>query len=124
MIDVLWSFKVIQSPTNWGETRQYPSSLAPWIPCLKITRQVSRRARSGMSNGLAVTVLSFIFRRCSAAHVVRHYLCEVDQQWGDQYVALKSPQSKHDWLRRRLEERYAIEKASHSSVTINAIACG
>ena len=62
--------------------------------------------------------------QCAVTVGVWHLLWKMDRQWSTQYAALETPQSKHDWLHQRLEERYAIEKARQFIFTIHLIILG
>ncbi|KAF8965436.1 hypothetical protein BDZ97DRAFT_2074722 [Flammula alnicola] len=87
-------FMQVKNHTTWltAADRGYPSLLAHWAPCLIITRTTVSR-KSG-----------------PRTHDTVYVLQSTDQLWKDEYASIQDPNAKHEWINRKLEERYAIEK--------------
>ncbi|KAF8960633.1 hypothetical protein BDZ97DRAFT_2060556 [Flammula alnicola] len=50
-------------------------------------------------------------RQVLALMILSMYTLEnIDQLWKDEYENIQDPNAKHEWMNRKLEERYAIEK--------------
>ncbi|KAF9485605.1 hypothetical protein BDN70DRAFT_870895 [Pholiota conissans] len=77
---------------SWTLKRSYPPLLAQWVPFVEVK---SRAVRN-----------NFYRDRNSTYYIAK----KVEKQWQSEYEACEDPQSKYNWLLRKLEERYAIQK--------------